>query len=117
MVEIQSVPAKRPPAVTIACLFVFAACLFVAVFTPLEWTVLSKQFGATLLYEGMAGMAISFAAFVGYWQMRKWGFYLYVAFTAVNFLLSIGLPVANYSFFTIPLILILIGYTHLDKMK
>ena len=86
---------QRPPVITIICILGFLGVLFVV---PRVFSSAARDVGTWyppyLAFIGIVGLICN----IGFWQMKKWGFYGYVAFVALNqfIMLTTGtwLPVA-----------------------
>jgi hypothetical protein len=104
---------QRPPVITIICILGFIGVLFVL---PKVFSSLARDVGAWyppyLAFIGIVGLICN----IGFWQMKKWGFYGYIAFVAANqvIMLSTGtwLPMALIS----PAIIIAILAYYFNRM-
>jgi uncharacterized protein (DUF983 family) len=72
---------QRPPAVTIICILGFIGVFFLIpkVFSSVARDI-SAWYPFYLAFAAVAGLICN----IGFWKMKKWGFYGYVAFVALN---------------------------------
>ncbi len=72
---------RRPPVVTILCILGFIGAVLVV---PSALSAAAREVGpwypSYLFFVGLSGLVCN----IGFWKMRKWGLYLYLAVTAFN---------------------------------
>jgi hypothetical protein len=110
----QSTDTNRPAAITFACT---AAFVWAFLSIPLIFFSSSKLIGAW--YPPYLGFTVvaSFAGVCGIWIMKKWGFYVYLAFNIINQVVLISMCMWTLFSILIPAIVIGVAYTHLKNMN
>ena len=73
--------SKRPTVITILCVFGFITGIFVI---PLALSDNAQSIGPWYPPVLIAGGVVGFICHIGFWLMRKWAVWTYVAFVIVN---------------------------------
>jgi uncharacterized membrane protein len=72
---------QRPPVITLLCILGFIGVLFMI---PKVFSKVAQDVGSWyppyLVFVGAIGLVCN----IGFWKMKKWGFYGYVAFVILN---------------------------------
>jgi hypothetical protein len=104
---------RRPPVISILCILGFIGVAFLV---PKVFSTVARDIGAWYPpYIALVGV-IGLICNIGFWKMKKWGFYGYVAFVVLNqvVMLSTGtwLPTA----LIVPIIVIAIVAFYFKQM-
>ncbi|MDK9707026.1 MAG: hypothetical protein OEL83_08245 [Desulforhopalus sp.] len=113
MTDIAQNLEERPAVITILCILGFIGVAFLV---PKVFSTVAREIGfwypPYLAIVGVVGLICN----IGFWKMKKWGFYSYVLFVALNqiVMLSTGtwLPTA----LIVPVVVIIILAFYLRKM-
>jgi hypothetical protein len=107
-------PHKRPVAITVICVIGFIGA---ALTIPMLFS--SAVQGIAPWYPALLGIsaAIGLACMIGLWMMRKWAVYTYTAFFAVTQAIMISAGFFNAIGLIIPLIIIVIMFMYLSRMR
>lgn len=108
---------ERPTIITIFCIVAFIAFALSLLSLPTMLGAFSEAYGAWYVPTWLASLVLTCISIIGYWQMRKWGVYLY---TTV-FVLGIGVGLISGLPFTIvgtvvPMLIIAIGFYYQKRM-
>lgn len=121
MIEIKDETkiGSRPIIITIISIWIFlyAAFEFLLVIIPASRTELAQQFGGTMIPIAGLVSILDIAAGVGYWNMRKWGVYLYIIAVVVGYGGSLLHHIKITIFDLIPVAILSIGFTYLKRMR
>ncbi len=117
----------RPTIITVLCGYFFVSwCL-----KTVSWLVIFLQtsgkisfnfsgIGQLSFWVGLIVSTFIIISIFGYWLMRKWGVYLYTAVIVFNFvylLFRLGsFPMILFLGFLLPIVVIIVGFLHLEKM-
>jgi len=105
---------RRPIPITVICVIAAVGALFTI---PLIFSQAAVSIGAWyppyLAFSAVVGLACT----IGLWLMRKWGVYLYAAFMVVNQIVLAGEGVWNILALVIPLIVVVVGFAYLSRMR
>ena len=82
---------KRPLLLSIlAGLSILALSLgFIGSFFPTAMSLLRAQFSTVYLLLSLGMFPVGIAGSIGIWKMRRWGYYLYIAFTLIGYLINL----------------------------
>jgi glycerol-3-phosphate acyltransferase PlsY len=105
---------RRPVAITVICVL----CAIGALITiPLIFSEVARSIGAWyppyLAFSAVVGLACT----VGLWLMRKWVIYLYTALVVLNQIVLFSMGVWNVLALAIPLVVIIVGFIYLSRMR
>jgi len=107
-------PHKRPIAITIICIIGFIGA---ALTVPMFFTDLMRSLPPWYpVYLGV-GSVIGLACMIGLWMMQKWAVYTYTAFAAINQVILIATGLWNPFSLIIPLIIIVLMFVYLSRMR
>ena len=104
---------KRPTTITVICIIGFAGT---ALIIPLIFSPVARQIGSWYPPYLAFSAAAGFICMVGLWKMRKWSVYAYTGFTALSQLVFLTMGVWTVFSLLIPVIVIIIGFFHINKM-
>src|SRR5271163_3148309 len=97
----SAAPAGRPIPITILCVLSAIGVVFVI---PLIFTDATRSIGAWYPPYLAASAVIGAACTVGFWIMRKWAAYLYIAMFVVNQIALLAMGIWSVFALVIPLI-------------
>ena len=115
-------PAKgRTTIITVLCIW-----SFIGNFTylgklgiPSVREAIIQQYGILVLYHDFLACSLALIALAGFWEMRRWGVYLYTTaiISAIVCGLIVGTPTYMFIYSKIiPITMIYIGFSNLKKM-
>lgn len=105
---------KRPISITLICIVGFIGAVLVI---PVIFSPIAEQVGAWYPpYLGFTALA-GLISLIGLWLMRKWGVYFYTALTILNQIVTLVMGVWNFMVLLVPLIIVVISWLHVSKMK
>jgi len=107
-------PHKRPVAITVICVIGFIGALLVI---PMLFSSVVQSIAPWYPPLLAVSAVIGLACMVGLWMMRKWAVYTYTAFFLVNQVILIGTGLWNPVSLIIPLIIIIIMFVYLSRMR
>lgn len=110
----QSTETNRPAAITFACT---AAFVWASLSIPLIFFSSSKVIGSWYPPYLAFTVVISYVSAFGIWLMKKWGFYVYLAFNVINQAVLLSMSMWSLFSILIPAIVIGVAYTHLKGMN
>jgi len=121
MMKASLKPAKRPFPVTIACVVALAGMvptLLALNILPRLIHLFIEMYGAWYALFWCAGKIVYLVCLAGYWRMRRWGVYLFIALTILKAAayLAAGIPFTPVEIL-ITAMLILPGLIYLKRMK
>lgn len=108
----------RPILVTIICIIGFLGGLLFAigVSLPSLRVALLSEFGrSSLLVLGFIWI-LSLVGLAGYWQMRKWGLYVYASGTVIGMVHGASFSFASIVGFLVPILVIVVGVLYSKRM-
>ncbi len=76
----------RPILITLCCLVGFSGLPVTAYFVIRNWEAILAFNGWSFILAVIIFGSIGLAGLIGYWQMRRWGLYLYATMTALSLL-------------------------------
>lgn len=105
---------KCPISITIICILGFIGGVLVipVVFSPMAEYV-AAWYPPYLGFTALVG----FISLIGLWLMKKWGFYSYTGLTILNQIIALTMGIWNFMVLLIPLIVVVISFIHISKMK
>ncbi len=110
----ETVKAKRPIIITIMCIIGFIGAAFSI---PLAFSSLAQAIGPwyppSLLVSSVAGIA----AMIGFWLMKKWALYIYIAMVVLNQILLVVTQTWSFASLGVPGIIVLVGVLHFKQMS
>ncbi|RIK34798.1 MAG: hypothetical protein DCC55_32315 [Chloroflexi bacterium] len=108
----------RPLSITIVCIIGFVAFGLSVFSVPMMYGTITAAYGVWFGPIWLVSLAVTLASLIGYWQMKKWGVYLYLAAFISGTVMGIlfGLP------FTVvgvvaPLLISALGLAYLRRME
>jgi hypothetical protein len=117
---INKTPAvKRPAAVTIICIlgFLGALMMLLTLLNPSARTQTIQETGLIIIPFLMSIFILWVAGLIGYWNMKRWGLYLYSVMAIISmgggFLLNLKTGLLSY---IMPIIVIGIGLIYFRRM-
>ena len=106
--------SQRPIAITVLCVI---SAIGVVVVVPLVFSDAARAIGdwypPYLALTGIIGAVCT----VGFWLMRKWGAYLYIAMFVINQVVMLAMGVWTIIALVIPLIVVVIACVYLSRMR
>jgi glycerol-3-phosphate acyltransferase PlsY len=105
---------RRPAAITVICVISAIGALITI---PLIFSELARSIGAWYPPYLAFGAVVGLACTVGLWLMRKWAVYLYTALMVLNQIVLFSMGVWNVLALAIPLVVIIIGFVYLSRMR
>jgi hypothetical protein len=105
---------KRPVAVTVLCVISAIGVIFTV---PLIFTDAARAIGGWYPPCLALGGIIGAACTVGFWIMRKWAAYLYIAMFVVNQIVMLAMGIWSVFALVIPLIVVVIACVYLPRMR
>jgi hypothetical protein len=115
MSEAPSHPAnKRPVIITAICIIGFIGALFSF---PLVFSSYASAVGPW--YPPFLGLAsiVGIIAFIGFWRMRVWALYLYLAMFVVSQIVLIVMHVWSPLAIILPIVVAIIGFSCRSRMQ
>lgn len=114
----QEATPGRPVLITVICVIGFGSVLLALPAIPRMVSVLGESYGAWYVPVWIGSLALTFISLVGYWLMRRWGVYLYVAAFLAGTVLGIvaGLPFTVQGII-VPVAVSVIGAVYLRQMR
>jgi hypothetical protein len=105
---------QRPIAITVCCVISAIGALFTI---PLIFSEAARSIGAwyppCLAFSAVIGLACT----VGFWLMRKWAAYLYIAMFVVNQIVMLAMGIWSVFALVAPLIVVVIACVYLPRMR
>ena len=116
---------KRPLLITIICVwgFIGSGINVLGILIPTGRNSLAlqyfvQQYGSTALFIATVGSILNLVAFVGCWNMRKWGLFLYATVTILCFISSVLLKMeSGLLSYILPIILLCIIFSYRKQMR
>ena len=111
---------KRPLIITIICIIGFiSAPLFILrlLFIPEVATKLTEIYGKQFVPATILLAVIGLIALIGFWKMRKWGVYLYTLMAILGITHAVILQLPGIIGYLGPIIIVIIGFLNIRKMK
>jgi len=107
-------PHKRPIAITVICIIGFIGAVLTI---PMLFS--STVQGIAPWYPPLLAVsaAIGLACMIGLWMMRRWAVYTYTAFAAVTQVIMFSTGLWNPIGLIIPLIIIIVMFIYLPRMR
>jgi hypothetical protein len=110
----SAAPTGRPIPITILSVI----CAIGALFTiPLIFSEAARSIGGwyppCLAFSAVIGLACT----VGFWLMRKWAAYLYIAMFVVNQIVMLAMGIWSIFALVLPLIVVVIACVYLPRMR
>ena len=115
----SSAANRRPAIITIICILGFAgvALSSFGYLIPVSRELLIQKYG--VLGSSISAISLIFilASLIGYWQMRKWGVYIYSIGFVIGVAYSIFIGEYYILSYIIPLAVIIAGFANFRKMS
>lgn len=115
----KSIIGKRPIIITIVSIlgFLGAAFMLLSLLIPSVRTQLIQQYGAIMIPISVLTFIFGLAGIIGYWNMRKWGVYLYSVMAIISIVSGILLNMqTGISSYIMPIVIIGIGILYYNRM-
>jgi glycerol-3-phosphate acyltransferase PlsY len=114
-VQPSALPApRRPVAITVICVLSGIGALIAI---PLIFSEAARSIGTWYPPYLAFGAVVGLACTVGFWLMRKWAVYLYTALVVLNQIALFSMGVWNVLALAIPLVVIVVGFIYLSRMR
>jgi len=107
-------PHKRPVAITVICIIGFIGAAFTV---PMFFMDVMSRFPPW--YPVLLGVSavVGLACMIGLWMMQKWAVYTYTALSAISQVILIATGLWNPFSLIIPLIIIVLMFVYLSRMR
>lgn len=105
---------QRPIPITIICI---VSALGALIAIPLIFTETARSIGAWYPPYVAFGTAVGLASAIGLWLMRKWAVYLYTAVMVLNQIVLASMGLWNILALALPLVVVIIGFCYLSRMR
>jgi hypothetical protein len=105
---------QRPFPITLICLIGFIGVL---ISIPLIFSPFVSMFGAWYPPYLALSVVVGFVSMLGLWKMRRWGLFLYTAAFFINQIILLKAGLWNPMGLALPLVVILIGFSTLPRMR
>ena len=118
--ESNNFSQKRPLIITIICIIGFITALLVILrllFIPEVATKLREIYGKQFVPAAISLVVIGLIALIGFWKMRKWGVYLYTLMAILGIVHAVFLQLPGRIGYLGPVIIVIIGFINIRKMK
>lgn len=111
---------KRPVIISIICVLgLLGGILSLAgILIPAARAMLVESYGVLFVALTAVVSILTFASLLGFWKMKKWGLYVYIAATLLGIAggVYLGLPF-NILSYVVPAAIILIGFLYFKRLK
>jgi hypothetical protein len=104
----------RPVPITVICVLSAIGVLFAI---PLLFSEAARSIGAWYPPYLALSAIVGGACAVGFWIMRKWAAYLYIAMFVVNQIVMLAMGIWSVFALVIPLIVVVIACVYLPRMR
>jgi hypothetical protein len=113
-VQPSAMTIRRPVPITLICILSAIGALIAI---PLIFTEAARSIGTWYPPYLAFGAVLGLVCTVGLWLMRRWAVYLYTALMVLNQIVLLSMGVWNILALAIPLIVIIIGFSYLSRMR
>ncbi|MBI4252613.1 hypothetical protein HY623_00305 [Candidatus Uhrbacteria bacterium] len=111
--------SKRPVLITILAVLSFIGypLVFINVLNPLASALFVPLYGSFYLPIMAVMSALGFIGFIGLWQMKKWGLYLYAASIVFSILANALLGEFSWANPILPIVFVILVGLYYKRMK